>query len=117
MAALGEFAPDPFDGLWYPGYVWADTVTLWRAAGVREVSTVNLHSFQHPPLATAVAELREIETAAGRWILATELSAFVAVPGRGFPIVLAFMKDGAPAPSALPASRVAGVLAPAFAML
>lgn len=111
-----ELADGIYYDLWYPGYVWADTVSLWRAPGVLGVSSINLHSFQYPQLAAAVAELRELETAAGEWILATELSAFVAVPGRGFPVVLAFMKDGAPAPSALPGSRVAGVLAPAFAM-
>jgi hypothetical protein len=98
--------------LWYPGYVWADTVTLWRAPGVKSAAGSNQHTLECSPLTRAVAELTRLETADGRWSLATCLSPFAGVPGRDFPVVLSFMRAGAPAPSGLPPDVVSELLAP-----
>jgi len=104
-----------YHDLWYPGYVWAETVSLWRPAGIESAGDSNVHRLHFPSLARAAAFLGRSETADGRWTLADGLSPFGTIPGRNFPVVLSFMKDGRPSPSALPPGAVAGVLAPAFA--
>jgi hypothetical protein len=103
--------------LWYPGYVWADIVTLWRAPGIQSAAGSNEHTLAYSQLADAVAELSRLETAAGIWSLASRLSPFDGVPGRNFPVVLSFMHGGRPAPSALPGDVVTGLLAPVLATL
>jgi hypothetical protein len=100
--------------LWYPGYVWADTVTLWRAPGVMSAVATNDHILDYPQLTAAVAELTRWETADGKWLLATHFSPFAGVPGRNFPVVLSFMRGAQPAASGLPCDVVAGLLAPLF---
>ena len=110
--AIGE---GHYYDLWYPGYVWADTVSLWRAPGVRSAVATNDHRLEYSALTAAVAELNRLETAAGQWLLATRLSPFVGVAGRDFPVVLSFLRGGEPAASGLPCDVVSGLLAPLFA--
>lgn len=100
--------------LCYPGYAWADTPRSWRAPGVVNAGTSNLHGLDHPPLAAAASELGHRETASGAWALAQQFSPFSSLGGRNFPVVLSFMADGAPAPSALPPAVVREHLADAF---
>lgn len=99
--------------LWLPGYTWAETRDWWRPPGVTSTGTSNVHELQLAALDELVAELTRLETARGRWTLARKLTPFAAVAGRGFPVVMSFLQDGAPAPSALSpgaiASRLVGV--------
>lgn len=105
-----EIPAGTYYDLWYPGYVWADTVSLWRAPGVRHQGTSNRHVLEHAQLQSAVAELNRLETAEGTWSLATTLSPFASLAGRGFPVVLSFMRSARPAPSGLPADVVTQLL-------
>ena len=108
----------PVDGgwchdLWLPGYVWADAPGLWRPEGL--VHDGDGHGLEHAGLRAAADALNRTESCPGRWELAQRLSPFGALPGRGFPVVLSFMADGRPAPSALPPQRVRDRIAPLFA--
>jgi hypothetical protein len=68
--------------LWYPGYCWAETPHSWRPPGLRLLEDSNAYAFDHPALSAAVAEL------ANTWSLATHLTPFSTLKGRGFPVVL-----------------------------
>lgn len=100
--------------LCWPGYAWADTVTLWRPPGLVATGAENDYRFEMPLLPNAVAELNRLESAAGRWELARALGVFKALPGRHFPVVLSFMDHERVAASALPPDTVARVLQPAL---
>lgn len=104
-----------FHDLWLPGYVWADTVGLWRPEGLMHDGDGNGHRLDHAGLRAAADELNRAETHAGRWQLAQRLSPFGALPGRGFPVVLSFMHGGLPAPSGSSPESVRERLAPLFA--
>jgi len=110
-----EAAGGVYYDLWYPGYCWAETVQLWRPPGMQSTGSSNQHSLQHAQLASAVAELAALETADGCWTLAVKLSPFASLPGRSFPVVLAFMKEDQPVASGLSAAIVTEQLARAFA--
>jgi hypothetical protein len=101
--------------LWYPGYTWAETVQLWRPPGVQSTGSSNSHTLKYLPLDVAVAELQRLETCAGKWTLARNLSPFATLSGRNFPVVLSFTRDERPRPSKLPISVVVHTLARAFA--
>jgi hypothetical protein len=101
--------------LTYPGYSWADTVTLWRPPGLRHAGDSNVHDLDHRPLTAAVRKLAQRELGAGEWRLARRLSPFAAVKGRNFPVVLSFLKDGEPAPSSWALDELSDILASAFA--
>jgi hypothetical protein len=103
-----------YHDLCYPGYAWAETPRSWRAPGLVSAGTSNLHGLDHQPLANAAGTLAREETARGEWALARQLSPFSSLSGRSFPVVLSFMADGAPAPSALPPAVVREHLAGAF---
>jgi hypothetical protein len=95
--------------LWYPGYVWADVVSLWLPEGRKG------ERFENARLTAALEELAARESAQGEWRMTDRLSLFGTLPGRGFPIVASFLDHGAPAPSTLTPEIVASVLAPVFA--
>jgi hypothetical protein len=99
--------------LWYPGYCWADTPTLWRPPGLYHTGSSNTHRLASAGLSVAVIDLQELETAAGRWTLAGEFSPFASIGGRNFPVVLSFLQAGRPVPSALPPATVTAILATA----
>jgi len=94
--------------------MWADTVTLWRAPGLRFTGSSNLHHFDHPPLAAAFEALQTDEKRPGRWTLAERLTPFESIEGRGFPVVASFLRNGRSAPSSQNAEDVAARLAGAF---
>lgn len=96
--------------LCYPGYSWADTEGLWRPPGLLPTGSSNLHHLIHAPLDLAAGELDRRESAAGSWTVARALSPFDALPGRGFPSVLAFTRDQLSVPSALAPEVVCEVL-------
>jgi hypothetical protein len=102
-----------YHDLWYPGYVWADTPRSWRPAGLFAQGDSNAHLLDHPALTDAVDELTRLERACGQWTLARRLTPFSSLEGRGFPVVLSFLADGAPAASALAPELVAERLAEA----
>jgi hypothetical protein len=102
-----------YHDLWYPGYVWADTPRSWRPAGMNAEGDSNAHILDHPALANAVDGLARLERASGRWMLARRLTPFSSLEGRGFPVVLSFLADDAPAASSLAPELVAERLAEA----
>jgi hypothetical protein len=103
-----------FHDLWFPGYVWADTVGLWRPPGLVHAGDGNGHRLEHAGLAAAAHALDAGETRTGRWATATTLSPFGALPGRGFPVVLSFMHAGRPAASGWVPEALREILAPLF---
>jgi Family of unknown function (DUF6687) len=100
--------------LCYPGYAWADTPHSWRAPGLASLGTSNSHALDYPPLDDAVSDLARRETARGEWTTARQLSPFSSLSGRAFPVVVSFMAEGVPEPSALPPPLVRECLARAF---
>ena len=100
--------------LWYPGYTWAETIDWWRAPGVTSTGSSNTHDLCSPALDELVAELTRLETADGRWTLARKLTPFATLVGRGFPVVLSFLRGKSPAPSALRPEDIVSRLASAF---
>jgi hypothetical protein len=109
-----EAAAGWYHDLWYPGYAWADTPRSWRSSGLRAQGDSNSHLLDHPPLADAVDRLARLERAFGQWTLARHVTPFSSLDGRGFPVVLSFMADDAPAASSLEPGLVAEHLAKAY---
>lgn len=101
--------------LWFPGYIWADTATLWRPPGVEPTGDLHMQRLRHAPLASAVATLGRLEANPGAWVMADRLSAFEAVHGRGFPVVVSFVDRAKSAPSSLAPEAVAAHFAGLFA--
>jgi hypothetical protein len=111
-----EAAGGWYHDLWYPGYRWAETPTAWVAPGFHFAGSTNGYRYGHAPLEAAVAALQAKERNPGRWTLAEALSPFTSLPGRSYPVILAFLDDKQqPALSSQSPARVAEVLAPAFA--
>ena len=100
-----------YHDLWYPGYAWAETPRSWRPAGLRAQGDSNTYLVDHPALADAVDGLARLERASGQWTLARRLTPFSTLEGRGFPVVLSFLGDDAPATSSLEPDLVAERLA------
>ena len=95
--------------LWYPGYCWADTPQSWRPPGIEEDG-----SFVCTALSAALLRLQALEMGEGTWERAGRLAAGEGVPGRGFPVVAAFMREGKSAASTLKPELVAEILSRAF---
>jgi hypothetical protein len=111
-AATGGWYHD----LWYPGYRWAETPTAWVAPGFHFTGSTNGYRYGHAPLEAAVAALRAEERNPGGWMLAETLNPFKGLPGRNYPVILAFLNDQQqPTPSSQSPARVAATLATAFA--
>lgn len=103
-----------FHDLWYPGHSWAETARRPRAPGL--VRDGDAQRLAFPALAAAVEDLARAERAPGSWRLASAVSAFDGLAGRGFPVVASFLgTDGRPAASSIPPADVAARLAPVFA--
>ncbi|MBS7531210.1 hypothetical protein IC619_011950 [Hazenella sp. IB182353] len=79
--------------LWYPGYMWADTPTSWRAPGFHFTGSTNGYYFGYAPLEEVVKRLSELETGAGVWEIASQLTPFSSIAGRNYPVVVSY-KDG-----------------------
>jgi hypothetical protein len=101
-----------FYDLWYPGYMWAETSTLWRAPGFAFKGSTNGYYFGYEPLEQALKKLQAAETGAGVWTMARELSPFSTIQGRNYPVILSYLDgDNRPAPSRLLPEVVAEILA------
>lgn len=107
-------APDGWlHDLWYPGYSWAQTVRRPSAPGLVRHGDVQRLTF--PALTGAIDGLGAIDRGAGAWKIASSISAFDGLKGRGFPVVASFVgDDGRPAASSIPPGDVAARIAPAF---
>ncbi len=60
-----------YHGLWFPGYLWADTEGRWRVPGLDYHDGMDDYDLDHPALDAAMARLQQDESAAGHWSLAT----------------------------------------------
>jgi hypothetical protein len=96
-----------FHDLHYPSYCWAETPSRWRPPGLTADGSSNQHRLDHAPLRRAAADLGAAERHRGQWVVAEAVSPFSALHGRGFPVMLSFVHEDAPAPSALPPEHVA----------
>jgi hypothetical protein len=104
-----------YHDLWYPGYCWAETHRRPAAPGL--VLRGDVQHLAHAGLAAAAADLARDEHAAGAWKLASAVSAFDGLKGRGFPVVMSFVgADDRPAVSAIPPGDVAARLAAAYSI-
>jgi len=106
-----------YHDLWLPGYAWAETPQRWRPPGLADGGDSNVHRFACAPLDQAARDLAADERRPGHWAVAQTLTPFKALPERAFPIVLSFLDEGRPAPSALTAEVVGARLESAFADL
>jgi hypothetical protein len=104
-----------FHDLLYPSYCWAETPGRWRPPGLTRSPGRENHHLDHAPLRHAAAELNRVEGGRGRWAVAESMSVFGGLQGRGFPVVLSLLHDGAAAPSSLSPRRLATLLAPLWA--
>ncbi|MDD9947738.1 MAG: hypothetical protein OXU20_42245 [Myxococcales bacterium] len=100
--------------LHYPGYTWADTVGLWRPPGVHSKGSSNQHTLKHPPLLEALQGLSASSDVGGAFLVTRELSPFAAVPGRGFPVIAAYLCGNDPAACDVPPDQVGENLARVF---
>jgi len=104
-----------FHDIWFPGYLWADTVGLWQVPGLTYHDGMASYSLEHPPLLAAFAELQHREPAPGDWGLGgTSLPHGEVLQGR-FPLVGRFVDARAEsAASRLPPEIVADCLKDVF---
>jgi len=96
-----------FHDLLYPGYCWAETPGRWRPPGLVADYAGEQVRLQSPALHRAAASLNAAERRTGRWSVAESMSVFRGLEGRGFPVVLSMLRDGAIAPSSLSPHEVA----------
>jgi len=118
-AQRAQLVSVPLEGAWYhdlwlPGYAWADTVDRWRPEGLVHAGADIGHRLEHAGLRAAAQALQHEETNPGRWLVAQTISPFGALEGRGFPVVLSFMRHGRTAPSNLGPDRLREHLARQF---
>jgi hypothetical protein len=78
--------------LWYPSYAWAETPNRWRPPGLTEDPSHG-YCLAHPKLTAAIDDFAHQETGAGRWRLATSVSASGAFRGRASSVVASFVDD------------------------
>lgn len=95
-------------GLWYPGYVWADTSDLWRPPGfILSTTLEDPHIIGWPELSSVIQELNESERGSCVWKLFSNLSLSGKKNPRGFPLVAATLNNkNEVKESQLPLSRV-----------
>ncbi|KAA3599309.1 MAG: hypothetical protein DWQ06_10355 [Calditrichaeota bacterium] len=104
-----------FYDLHYPGFMWAETVNVWRAEGFEFSGSTNGYFYGFPKLEKVVSELRELETNFGIWVLAKELTPFSSIKGRGFPVILSFLNsESKPTQSSLKPELVEKMLSEVF---
>jgi len=73
--------------LWYPGYVWADTESLWRPNGlILPEKMEDAYRIDRPDVSKAIAELNAIETGPCIWTLYSSIYLFAQKNHRGFPV-------------------------------
>jgi len=95
--------------VWLPGYVWAETPDSWRPAGL-VASDADGHRLETPAWGEAARELQQREAGSGRWELASHVTPFETLKGRGFPVVLSCLRRAKPVASRLDPGTVAEVL-------
>lgn len=94
-------------GLWYPGYLWADTDGLWTVPGLAYPNGMDRYTLDLAPLNAAIERLQQEETAAGRWVLATPAYPFHEALQDLFPLGGRFVSEsGEWSVSRLPPSEI-----------
>lgn len=73
-----------YHGLWFPGYLWADTEGRWQVPGMNYPAGMDEYELDHAPLVEAFDVLQEPEANEGRWIFGS------AELGDLFPLVARF---------------------------
>ncbi len=104
-----------FYDFYYPGFMWAETVNVWRAKGFEFSGSTNGYFYGFPELEKVVSEIQNLERNFGIWTLAKELTPFSSVKGRNFPVILSFLdSDFKPTQSSLEPKLVGKMLSEVF---
>jgi hypothetical protein len=104
-----------FHGLWFPGYLWAETAGLWQVPGLHFQDGMERYDLRNDRLSDAVGRLQQAETSKGRWVLGGSALPAAELLDGAFPLVMRFLDDGGdPAVSPLLPEQVAQELAGAF---
>jgi hypothetical protein len=104
-----------YHDLYYPGYMWAETIDRWRAPGFWEGESSNTWYFRYAPLDEALAIIRSLEQSKGTWQTVDELTPFEDGLGRGFPVVASFLDENdLPAESSIAPKDLARLLCEAY---
>jgi hypothetical protein len=108
-------SPGWFHALWFPGYLWADTESLWQVPGMHYRDGMESYDLDLPPLTTALERLQTMERGVGLWTMAGGASPFHETLQSIFPVVSRFAdSNGAAAVSLLPPEDVGNALAGVF---
>lgn len=97
-----------------PQYMWAETPDSWRFPGFICMESSNRYELVHPELEQATRKLMDLEINPGSWVMAKNMSPFQSVKGRGFPVILSFLKDSKIAPSSIPPNEVSAIIGEAL---
>jgi hypothetical protein len=104
-----------YHGLWFPGYLWADTEGRWAVPGMQYRDGMESYDLDHPALFRAFEKLQRQETAPGSWALAHPNFPFHQELLSVFPLVARFTdKEGGWAASQLAPGKVADALKGVF---
>lgn len=97
--------------LWAPGYLWADTETLWQFPGLRFHDGMQNYDLENDGLVHAVETLNRYESGTGLWTLGTEGSPHCGRIQEQFPVILRCVDDnGRPSISRIDPDQVAQLL-------
>ena len=106
-----ERTPGWFHGLWFPGYLWADTEGKWLPSGLTYHGGMSSYVIQADRLIAAFEELQRGEAALGQWALGGTKLPFGEELQDRFPLVGRFMdQQGRPAVSQLSPEQVTNSL-------
>jgi hypothetical protein len=93
-----------------PQYMWAQTPNSWRLSGFESDTRTNSFVVRRSDLTNATILLNKVEKNPGKWLLANTINPFGSVKGRGFPVILSFVNQAAPANSSLKPGEVLSIL-------
>jgi hypothetical protein len=79
-----------FHAIWFPGYLWADTESLWQVPGMHYRDGMESYDLALPPLTSALERLQSSERGVGQWELAGGSSPFHQSLTSIFPVVSRF---------------------------
>ncbi|HWB13702.1 MAG TPA: DUF6687 family protein [Pirellulales bacterium] len=100
-----------FHDVWFPGYLWADTVGLWKVPGLTYHDGMASYDLDNHHMAAAFEDLQRREPAAGFWALGGTDLPFANELQDRFPLAGRFLDEqGNAAVSRLLPEEVAGVL-------
>jgi hypothetical protein len=101
--------------LYAPGYLWADTSTLWTIPGLRFHDGMQSYDLDNQPFLDAVAALNRLSDGLGQWICAASPPPHGEMIQQSFPLILRFVdSENNPLSTTLDSNSVAATLAPAL---